>query len=115
MRACESSLSACVRIAALGGHLEVLQWACAKGGRCTKYTCSYTAERRHFKVVQWLHANGCPWDEWTCFYAKRGGHPKVRQWAIENGCPQVYENGNPFFESSESESLSDASSYWDSE
>ena len=52
--------SGCVN-AAMGGHLEVLQWA----------------RERH-----------CPWNARTrCEGAAWGGHLEVLQWAVEHDCP----------------------------
>ena len=52
--------------AALGGHLEVLQWARANGCPWDEDTCSAAANRGHLEVLQWARANGCPWGEETC-------------------------------------------------
>ena len=50
----------------------------------------------HLEVLQWARANGCPWDEKTCMHAAEGGHLEVLQWARANGCPwdvHVHERG----------------------
>jgi hypothetical protein len=47
----------------------------------------FAAMGGHLEVLQWLHANDCPWNERTCMLAARRGHLEVLQWAIENGCP----------------------------
>ena len=49
--------------AALGGHLEVLQWARANGCPWNVDTCYQAVGSGHLKVLQWARANGCPWDE----------------------------------------------------
>jgi hypothetical protein len=76
----------CVR-AALHGHLEVLQWASANGCPWDEETCSGAAKGGHLDMLQWARANGCPWDDWTCSGAARGGHLELMQWARANGCP----------------------------
>mmetsp|Transcript_8247 Transcript_8247/g.17064 ORF Transcript_8247/g.17064 Transcript_8247/m.17064 type:complete len:85 (+) Transcript_8247:1-255(+) len=52
--------------AAMGGHLEVLQWLREEGSPWNEYTC---------------------YDEYTCEVAARGGHLELLRWALENGCP----------------------------
>jgi hypothetical protein len=49
-----------VRVAAKGGHLEVLKWA---------------------------RENGCPWDEDDVRVAAEGGHLETLKWARENELP----------------------------
>ena len=78
--------------AALGGHLEVLQWACANGcpwdiRTWDSNTCASAAMGGHLDVLQWLRANGCPWDGYTCRGAAQGGHLEVLQ------CGHVPERG----------------------
>jgi hypothetical protein len=51
--------------AALGGYLEVLQWARANGCPWNERTCALAAESRQLEVLQWARANGCPWSEHT--------------------------------------------------
>jgi hypothetical protein len=45
------------------------------------------ALRGHIVVLQWAHDNGCPWDEETCGQAAYFGHSDILQWARANGCP----------------------------
>ena len=73
--------------AALGGHLEVLQWARANGCPWDIRTCHKAAEGGHLKVLLWARANGCPWDKGTCEWAAHGGHLELLQWARANDCP----------------------------
>ena len=42
----------------------------------------------HLKVLQWLRANGCPWDKDTLTIARTRGHLEVEKWAMANGCPK---------------------------
>ena len=73
--------------AAEGGHLEVLQWARAKGYPWDERTCMLAAKNGHLEVLKWARAHGCPWDEWTCACAAENGHLEVLQWARAHGCP----------------------------
>ena len=73
--------------AALGGHLEVLQWAHANGCPWNEETCSWAAWGGHFEVLQWARANGAPWDADTCYWAAGGEHLEMLQWLRANGCP----------------------------
>jgi hypothetical protein len=41
----------------------------------------------HLHVLQWARAHHCPWDERTIGMAAQGGHLEVLQWAQEHGCP----------------------------
>ena len=36
-------------------------------------TCTFAALGGHLEVLQWLRANGCPWDSNTCAEAAKGG------------------------------------------
>ena len=74
--------------AAWNGHLEVLQWARAHGCPWDEDTCAWAAENGHLEVLQWARAHGCPWDERTCEKAAENGHLEVLQWAQEQGCPE---------------------------
>ena len=77
--------------AAEGGHLEVLQWARAKGYPWDLWTCANAASNGHLEVLQWSVANGCMGDEEDWPYildnAAKNGHLKVLQWARAHGCP----------------------------
>ena len=75
-------------VAAEGGHLQVLQWACENGCPWDEWTCAYAAQGRHLEVLKWARANGCPWSAVTCAVAAGGGHLEVLKWARVNGCPE---------------------------
>ena len=64
----------------------MLQWARANGCEWDHFTCKVAAEGGHLEVLQWARENGCEWDEFTCQAAAGGGHLQVLQWARENGC-----------------------------
>jgi hypothetical protein len=74
------------RLAAKGGHLEVLQWAREHGCHWDAWTCSKAARGGHLETLKWAREHGCPWNEFTCYKAAQGGYLVVLQWAIENGC-----------------------------
>ena len=48
------------RLAAGGGHLEVLQWARAQECDWDEQTCLEAEEGEHFEVLEWARAQGCP-------------------------------------------------------
>ena len=54
---------------------------------CATETCAFAAMGGNLEVLQWAHGNGCPWDEQTCYWAATGGHLDVLRWAHEKGCP----------------------------
>jgi hypothetical protein len=76
--------------AALGGHLDVLQWARQQECPWDSNTCAYAAKGGRLDIIQWARqqAEPCPWNVDTCAEATRGGHLAVLQWAIANGCPE---------------------------
>lgn len=74
--------------AALGGQLEVLQWARATlNCPWDETVCAAAAEGGHLKLLQWLRQNHCAWDASTCVNAASGGHTEVLFWALEHDCP----------------------------
>ena len=64
VRRCPWNEKTCAE-AAVGGHLEVLQWARENGCPWNEWTCGWAALLGHLEVLQWARQNGCPWDEWT--------------------------------------------------
>jgi hypothetical protein len=86
--------------AALGGHLECLQYA-------VSYRCDWGDMRRREQIrdapgylnpmywaarggdlpcMQFLHENGCEWEEFTTHAAATRGHLACLQYAVKNGC-----------------------------
>ena len=59
----------------------------ADGWLWDRDTCSAAALGGHLEVLQWARANGCPWDIRTCHKAAEGGHLEMLLWARKNGCP----------------------------
>ena len=41
----------------------------------------------HLQVLQWLRGEGCPWNWRTCSRAVRYGHVETLRWARADGCP----------------------------
>jgi hypothetical protein len=77
--------------AAIGGHLNVLQWLRKQSPPCpwNKKTCKAAARGGHMKVLQWLRKQSppCPWNEQTCMAAAEGGNLDVLKWLRAHGCP----------------------------
>ncbi len=74
--------------AALGGHLEVLKWTLKKG--CPwdlLLACERAAGGGNLEMLKWLKEEGYPWDRETCANAAFGGHLEMLQWARKEGCP----------------------------
>jgi hypothetical protein len=65
----------------------MLKWARAIGCPWDKWTCRLAAKGGHLEVLKWARTNGCPWDGRTCAFAAKYGHLEVLKWARENGCP----------------------------
>ncbi|WZN65776.1 putative ankyrin repeat protein [Chloropicon roscoffensis] len=75
--------------AARGGHLEMLQWLQAQDPPCpwTSGVCDYAACEGHLEVLRWARSQGCPWDDSVTYAAAGGGHLEVLRWARSQGCP----------------------------
>ena len=63
---------------------------CVRTSDCprNRWMCRMAAKGGHLEVLQWARTNGCPWDTRTCSRAAEGGHLEVLQWARSNGCPE---------------------------
>jgi len=59
------------------GCLDTLQHKLQKGRLDKPDVCINAALGGHLEVLQWARANGCPWDIRTCHAAAEGGHLKV--------------------------------------
>ena len=75
--------------AALGGHLEMLQWLQAKGCPWESTASDNAAFCGNLEMLQWMRAQDppCPWDSKVCESAARKGHLEVLRWARRQGCP----------------------------
>ncbi len=91
--------------AALGGHLEILQWLRANDYPWAENTCSSAAEGGHLEILKWARTNGCRWNYVTCLFAAEYGHLDILIWARsgasgeicdwnENVCELAAENGH---------------------
>ena len=69
------------RIAAAGGHLNILQWARSQTPQYSwdVMTCAVAARFGHLEVLQWIRSQTppCPWDDRACQLAARNGHLEV--------------------------------------
>ena len=74
-------------VAAVYGHLHVIQWCRDNGCPWDAKVCAFAAWNGHLRVIQWCHENGCPWDEDTCMMAAENGHLQVLQWCRAHKCP----------------------------
>ena len=71
-------------LAALGGHLHVLQFLRESGCPWDSRTC---ATGGHLEVLKWAREKQCPWHDMTLVWTVSRGHLEVLQWAREHGCP----------------------------
>jgi len=82
---CPWDSGTCARVA-MGGHLEVLKFA--RQHDCEwDWQTSSAAEGGHIVVLQWAREHGCPWTEDACAAAAHGGHLETLQWLREHHCP----------------------------
>ena len=63
--------------AAVGGHLNILQWLREQRAAWNAQVCFGAACNGHLGVLKWLREEGCPWDETTCQGAAGGDHLTV--------------------------------------
>jgi hypothetical protein len=61
-------------IAALNGHLEVMQYLRQLSISWDESMCSNAAFNGHLELLKWCRANQCPWEERTCIHAAINGH-----------------------------------------
>ena len=85
-KGCPMDSTTCT-MAAMCGHLHVLQYAHKHGCRLDDLTFSMAAQSGHLHIVQYLHQNGCPWEKYTCTNAAWNGHLQILKYAHERGCP----------------------------
>lgn len=50
-------------------------------------SCAWAALGGHLEVLQYLRSIDCPWNKWITENAARHNHRDVFYWAISNGCP----------------------------
>eukprot|EP00173_Palmaria_palmata_P000761 Plantae.Rhodophyta-Palmaria_palmata.ctg13768.p1 GENE.Plantae.Rhodophyta-Palmaria_palmata.ctg13768~~Plantae.Rhodophyta-Palmaria_palmata.ctg13768.p1 ORF type:complete len:319 (-),score=6.47 Plantae.Rhodophyta-Palmaria_palmata.ctg13768:57-941(-) len=73
--------------AAIGGHLELLQWLRANDCPWGTETAWRAARNGDTPMLQWMKANGCPWDEHCVYEAAGSGHVDLLVWLRVNDCP----------------------------
>jgi hypothetical protein len=77
--------------AALGGHLEIIQWLRAQNPPCpwNELVCAYAVKGGHLEIIQWLRAQtpACPWDKDTSAYASASGNLEVLRWLRSQNPP----------------------------
>ena len=71
--------------AATKGHLEILQWAHARGSE-DKLVCEAAAGMGHIDCLSWAHENGCPWSQRTTDMATTAASLPCLRYALERGC-----------------------------
>lgn len=75
--------------AALGGHLNVLEWlnnSLMPVDPLYPDICMNAAENGHLHVLKWARERNLRWDVRTCWVASKNNHLDVLKWACENGC-----------------------------
>ena len=73
--------------AALGGHLETLQWlkALEYPWKETEAISAYAIKGGHLKIVKWLYREDCDFPENCCDFAALGGSLEALKWLHKNG------------------------------
>ena len=79
---CLSKATAAHMITVSGSRREALHRLVAEGCCMTEVACTYAAMGVHLEVLQWLRARGCPWDEHVLISAVTNGFVKVAGWAV---------------------------------
>ena len=74
-----------LRVAASGGHVNVIRWAMEHGCNvhAASAVCTGAATGGHLAVLKWARAlePPCPWNTRACFMAAGGGHLELLKWA----------------------------------
>jgi hypothetical protein len=73
--------------AAMGGHLECLQYAHEHGSNINSTTAEWAAARGHLNCLKYLLYFDCDWNTTICAAASANGHLDCLQHAYEAGCP----------------------------
>ena len=73
--------------AALGGHLETLQWlkSLQYPWKETEAIAALAIKGGHLDIVKWLYKNECQFPEDCCDYAAMGGSLETLKWLREKG------------------------------
>ncbi|ETM31930.1 hypothetical protein L914_20576, partial [Phytophthora nicotianae] len=72
--------------AALGGHLDVLQWLDAnRNDGCSPEAVNGAAEAGHFQILLWLNSHySAQWTSQAMDYAAQGGQLEIVKWMHDN-------------------------------
>ena len=89
----ETKKGACA-LAALAGHLHIIQWAREDGCEWDLSTSLAAAEGGHLHVLQWLRENSCPWYSKLFQEAAGCGHLHILQWLRESEQDNFYSSGD---------------------
>lgn len=73
--------------AAMGGHLNIIQYCRRRGIPWSTHTTKWAATHTDVEIVKWCHENGCKWDYNTLEYIATDAL-NTAKWCIENGCPK---------------------------
>ena len=78
--------TACFK-AALGGHLDTLQWlkTLKYPWKETEAISAHAIRGGHLNIVQWLYNNECDFADNCCDYAEMGGSLETLQWLHKKG------------------------------
>ncbi len=73
--------------AALGGHIDIMDWLFARGCGLSVGVFRIAATGSYIAALQWLHIRMCPWGPEVCLAAAESGQWETLYWLRENGCP----------------------------
>ena len=82
----------CIGNAARYGYLNVVIWMREHGFQWDVKTFELAAYRNNKKVLKYLYEGGCPWNEQTSSEIARYGPPDTLQWLFDSKCPFDKEN-----------------------
>lgn len=80
------ALEGCLRVAALHGHVRVLDFLGRRGIRCDGRMLADAALGGKVDAVKYLMALGLRWTANVTYNAVKGGHVEVLEYALQNGC-----------------------------
>ena len=87
---CMKSVKSVINVAAHHGYVDVLESDIPEEKKLLLVdarTCACAAVGGHLETLQWLRSQGCPWDERACAFAALDGHFEILKWLKSEGCP----------------------------
>lgn len=75
-----------VKEAALGGHLECVDFLIKHGCVWSPHACEAAARNGHLRVLEYAHENGHPWGQWVTYSAALYGQVECLEYALRHGC-----------------------------